>query len=90
MGHIHNSGPPSRQLACCTHGRSHTRSPGVSVLRVNIMTTKIRICQYVSFIEPQKFDTANILSGLQYVLIFTLWNLHCHISITETDTQYAG
>ena len=30
-GHIHNSGPPSRQLACCTHGRSHTRSPGVSI-----------------------------------------------------------
>ena len=30
-GHIHNSWPPSRQLACCTHGRSHTRSPGVSV-----------------------------------------------------------
>ena len=33
-GHIHNSGPPSRQLACCTHGRSHTRSPGVSIMRV--------------------------------------------------------
>ena len=29
QGHIHNSGPASRQLACCTHGRSHTRSPGV-------------------------------------------------------------
>ena len=27
-GHIHKSGPPSRQLACCTHGRSHSRSPG--------------------------------------------------------------
>ena len=24
-------GPPSRQLACCTHGRSHTRSPHVSI-----------------------------------------------------------
>ena len=34
-GHIHNSGPPSRQLACCTHGRSHTRSPGVSSMRVD-------------------------------------------------------
>ena len=34
-GHIHNSGPPSRQLACCTHGRSHTRSPGVSIMRVD-------------------------------------------------------
>ena len=34
-GHIHNSGPPSRQLACCTHDRSHTRSPGVSIMRVN-------------------------------------------------------
>ena len=31
---IHNNGPPSRQLACCTHGRSHTRSPGVSIMRV--------------------------------------------------------
>ena len=26
---------PSRQLACCTHGRSHTRSPGVSIMRVD-------------------------------------------------------
>ena len=34
-GHIYNSGPPSRQLACCTHGRSHTRSPGVSIMRVD-------------------------------------------------------
>ena len=34
-GHIHNSGPPSRQLACCTHGRSHTRSPGISIIRVD-------------------------------------------------------
>ena len=34
-GHTHNSGPPSRQLACCMHGRSHTRSPGVSIMRVN-------------------------------------------------------
>ena len=31
-GNIHNSGPPSRQLACCMHGRSHTRSPGVSIM----------------------------------------------------------
>ena len=34
-GHIHNSGPPSRQLACCTHGRSHTRSPCASIIRVD-------------------------------------------------------
>ena len=34
-GYIHNSGPSSRQLACCTHGRSHTRSPGVSIMRVD-------------------------------------------------------
>ena len=32
---IHISGPPSRFLACCTHGRSHTRSPGVSIMRVD-------------------------------------------------------
>ena len=33
-GHIHNSGPPSGQLACSTHGRSHTRSPGVPLCQL--------------------------------------------------------
>ena len=47
-GHIHNSGPPSRQLACCTHGRSHTRSPGVSIMRVDsweLPLSAIPLCQ---------------------------------------------
>ena len=34
-GNFHNSGPPSKQLDCCMHGRSHTRSPGVSIMRVD-------------------------------------------------------
>ena len=49
-GNIHISGLPplpppppppyththlNRQLACCMHGRSHTRSPGVSIMRVD-------------------------------------------------------
>ena len=47
-GHIHNSGPPSRQLACCMHGRSHTRSPGVSIMRVDsweLPLSAIPLCQ---------------------------------------------
>ena len=47
-GHIHNSGPPSWQLACCTHGRSHTRSPGVSIMRVDsweLPLSAIPLCQ---------------------------------------------
>ena len=27
--------PPSKQVACCTHGRSHTRSSGMSIMRVD-------------------------------------------------------
>ena len=39
---------PSRQLACCTHGRSHTRSPGVSIMRVDsreLPLSAIPVCQ---------------------------------------------
>ena len=45
---IHNSGLPSRQLACCTHGRSHTRSLGVSIMRVDsweLPLSVIPLCQ---------------------------------------------
>ena len=35
-GNIHISEPPSRQLACCTNVRSCTRSPGMSIMRVDI------------------------------------------------------
>ena len=34
-GNIHISGTPSRLLACCTHGRSHNISPGMSIMRVD-------------------------------------------------------
>ena len=45
-GNIHNSGPPSR--CCCTHGRSHFRSSGVSVMRVDsweLPLSAIPLCQ---------------------------------------------
>ena len=45
---IHFSGPPSRQLASCTHGRSHTISPGVSIMRVDsreLPLSAIPLCQ---------------------------------------------
>ena len=29
---IHISGPPSRKLACCMYGRSHTNSPSMSII----------------------------------------------------------
>ena len=48
QGTIHISGPPSRQLVCCRHGRSHTRSPGVPIMRVNsqeIPLSAIPLCQ---------------------------------------------
>ena len=47
-GNIHISGPPSRYLACCTHGRSHTRSPGISIMRVDsqeLPLSAIPLCQ---------------------------------------------
>ena len=56
-GHIHNSGPSSRQLACCTHGRSHTRSPGVSIMRVNswlCYKKKFNVFDYLLFIYHSK------------------------------------
>ena len=49
--HIHNSGPPSRQLACCMHGRSRTSSPGVSIMRVDsweLQHSAIPLCQLLS------------------------------------------
>ena len=45
---IHISGPPSRQLACCTHGRSHTRSPHISIMRVDsreLPLSAVPLCQ---------------------------------------------
>ena len=41
-GNIHISGTPSRKLACCMHGRSHTRSPGMSIIRVD--SPKLPLC----------------------------------------------
>ena len=32
---MHISGPPYRWLACCTHGRSRARYPGMSIMRVD-------------------------------------------------------
>ena len=56
--YIHNSGPPSRQLACCMHGRSHTRSPGVSNMRVDSWEpplSAIPLCQlFPSHLGPLK------------------------------------
>ena len=39
---------PSRYLACCMHGRSHTRSPGMSIMRVDsreLPVSAIPLCQ---------------------------------------------
>ena len=47
-GNIHISGPPSRKLACYTHDRSHTRSPGMSIMRVDsweLPPSAIPLCQ---------------------------------------------
>ena len=38
----------SRYLACCRHGRSHTRSPGMSIMRVisrELPLSRIPLCQ---------------------------------------------
>ena len=43
-GNIHISGPPSRQLACRMHGRSHTRSPGMSIMRVD--SQELPLCNF--------------------------------------------
>ena len=79
-GHIHNSGPPSRQLACCTHGRSHTRSPGVSIMRVDsreLPLSAIPLCQLL----PGHY----YLNLVPYALIlnpsFTQWNAICRVSL---------
>ena len=47
-GNIHISGPPSRLLACCTHGRCHIRSPVMSIMRVDsweLPLCAIPLCQ---------------------------------------------
>ena len=48
-GNIHIGGAPSQKLVCSTHGRSHTRSPGVSVMmrvdRQELPFSVIPLCQ---------------------------------------------
>ena len=73
-GHIHNSGPPSRQLACCMHGRPHTRSPGVSIMRVDsqeLPLSAIPLCQLLP---------SHVLGCREGYLIFTtFYDLHYRI-----------
>ena len=78
-GHIHNSGPAFRQLACCTHGRSHTRSPGVSIMRVDsweLPLSAIPLCQLLpSHLGPPR-PTLSITCMSKAVLTAPLEKWH--------------
>ena len=82
-GHIHNSGPPSRQLACSMHGRSHTRSPSVSIMRVDsweLPLSSIPLCQLLpSHLGPPRPTLSiNLYVKGWYVFNHTgIWWFHC-------------
>ena len=81
-GHIHNSGPPSRQLACCTHGRSHTRSPGVSIMGVDsweLPFAAILLCQLLSGHLGPPRPTLSINLYVKGCLDCTVWAFHMSI-----------
>ena len=92
-GHIHNSRPPSRQLACCTHGRSHTRSPGVSTMRVDsweLPLSATPLCQLLpSHLGPPR-PTLSINLYIKGCLDCTVGALHVSIpaepSLTFNET----
>ena len=56
---------PSRQLACCMHGRSHTRSRGMSIMRASTLCNPSVSCFYVilSFPGP-RFPSTCMSKGL--------------------------
>ena len=90
-GHIHNSGPPSRQLACCTHGRSHTRSPGVSIMRVDsweLPLSAIPLCQLLpSHLGPPR-PTLSINLYIKGCLDCTIGAFHMSIPAEPFLFQY--
>ena len=90
-GHIHNSGPPSRQLACCTHGRSHTRSPGVSIMRVDsweLPLSAIPLCQLLpSHLGPPR-PTLSITLYVKGCLDCTVGAFHMSIPAEPSLFQY--
>ena len=90
-GHIHNSGPPSRQLACCTHGRSHTRSPGVSIMRVDsweLPLSAIPLCQLLpSHLGPPR-PTLSINLYVKGCLDCTVGAFHMSIPAEPSLFQY--
>ena len=90
-GHIHNSGPPSRQMACCTHGRSHTRSPGVSIMRVDsweLPLSAIPLCQLIpSHLGPPR-PTLSINLYVRGCLDCTDWVFHVSILAEPSLFQY--
>ena len=94
-GHIHNSGPPSRQLACCTHGRSHTRSPGVSIMRVDsweLPLSAISLCQLLpSHLGPPR-PTLSINLYVKGCLDCTVGAFHMSIpvepSLSSPDSYF--
>ena len=90
-GHIHNSGPPSRQLACCTHGRSHTRSPVVSIMRVDsweLPLSAIPLCQLLpSHLGPPR-PTLSINLYVKGCLHCTVGGFHVSISAESSLFQH--
>ena len=90
-GHIHNSGPPSRQLACCTHGRSHTRSPGVSIMRVNsweLPLSAIPLCQLLPCHLGPSRPTLSINLYVKGCLDCTVGAFHMSIPAEPSLFQY--
>ena len=90
-GYIHNSGPPSRQLACCTHGRSHTRSPGISIMRVDsweLPLSAIPLCQLLpSHLGPPR-PTLSINLYVKGCLDCTVGAFHMSIPVEPSLFQY--
>ena len=92
--HTHNSGSPSRQLACCTHGRSHTRSPGVPIMRVDsweLPLSAIPLCQLLPSHLGSPRPTLSINLYVKGFLHFTVGAFHMSIpaepSLCQSEVQ---
>ena len=91
QGHIHDSGPPSRQLACCTHGRSHTRSPGVSIMRDDsweLPLSAIPLCQLLPSHLGPPGSTLSINLYIKGCLDCTVGAFHMSILEESSLFQY--
>ena len=87
-GHIHNSGPPSRQLACCTHDRSHTRSP-INVVKylVWVHISHMNLCQIFHNVNAinYQYRRSSICSILTepVACFFAFWHI-CFADLRQT------